>query len=136
MRRYPKVGSRVRVVAGEYEGRQARTRKTRDGGGRIELDLLGGTHKLGVTVRLEDIELDTDRRIHKLPPLPLASGDRLYSLTGLVFPMGHFMTVQCVDGGLLKVTSDYGAPHTIQPREGFEKRWAHLDGHPIEWRHA
>lgn len=133
MKRYPKVGSRVRITAGQYAGRQARTCKTRDGRGDIELDLLGGTHELGVSVPLADIEPDPEKRVHKLAPKPLAAGDRLYSLKGLVFPTGHFMTIERVMGTEFIITDDYGRSHTLRPTEGFEKRWAHLDGHPIGW---
>lgn len=136
MKAYPKIGTRVVVVAGEYVGRQARTCKTEEGYGRVELDLLGGTHKLGVRVKLSEIERDPERKIRKLGPLSLKEGDKLFSLKGNVYPVGNFITVRRIDGTGLGVIDNYGNPQTLRPSLGFEKRWAHISGHPIAWSYT
>jgi hypothetical protein len=132
MRAYPKIGTRVLICDGEYIGRQARTEKTYRSPGRIDVELLGGTHTLGVSVRLCDVERDTAKKIYKVDPQPVDAGDRLYSLRGHVFPLGSFITVKRVYGRFVEVESEYARIHVLAPRADFNRRWAHLDGHPIE----
>ena len=128
MKNYPRVGTRIRITAGEYAGRQGRTDKTVEGHGRIQVTLLGGIMKIGVAVKLEHVEIDTVRQVSKLAPRPLTKGDRVWSLLGTTFPLGHAFTVVWVNGAQLGTDSGY----TLQPRPGFEKRWAHVDGHPLD----
>jgi hypothetical protein len=135
VKRRPRVGSRVIVTSGEYAGRQARTENSTGClKGWIALSLLGGAHELGVSVPLDRIAPDPEKKVRKLPPQPPQSGDKLWSLTGLVFPLGHFITVKSVypEQCRMFIESDYGTPHELQPRPGFEKRWARLDGMPLD----
>src|ERR1044072_8594761 len=115
MRAYPKIGTRVLICDGEYIGREkrhqkektsARTEKTYRSPGRIDVELLGGTHTLGVSVRLCDVERDTAKKIYKVDPQPVDAGDRLYSLRGHVFPLGSFITVKRVYGRFVEVESE------------------------------
>lgn len=135
MRGYPKIGTRVRLTGGQYAGRQARTDSSVGCmRGRIAVWLLGGAVNVGISEELKHVEKDPERRIRKLPPKPLRSGDKLYSLKGSVFPFGHFITLGRESlgqfGREFEIASSYQFA-AIAPRPGFEKRWCHSDGHPV-----
>jgi hypothetical protein len=135
MKAYPKIGTRVRLTGGKFAGRQARTDSSEGyGRGRIALWLLGGVLEIGISEELRHVEKDPERRIHKLAPRPLTYGDKLYSLKGSVFPIGHSMVLGRESRGQFGrefvIDSTY-TPMSIAPRPGFEKRWCHDDGAPI-----
>jgi len=131
MRRRPRVGTRVIVISGEYAGRQGRTTDSSGYGAARVADLLGGAHILRIGARIEDVAIDLERKIRKLPARPLEVGAVLYALVEPPMYLGRRLVVVAGGPSLFEITSEFGHRFTLAPTPGFEQRWTHLDGSPV-----